>query len=119
MFSSAGKHHKLATSSAEADAASVADSSATQRGEVLWTAVRENSTSDTAYELAPRDRRSGESASSTFMYRNSAEHAGHVRLRDVDDECSSFGADHSREDTDQLHDRDSETPLHTSGASMV
>ncbi|KAJ2306078.1 hypothetical protein IWW55_001621 [Coemansia sp. RSA 2706] len=128
MFGSAGKHHKVATSSAEADRTSADDGRPTQHSEVLWTAGRASSTSDTAYELAPQDRRSGESFMSGFAYTSNVDadadinagSAGHVRLRDLDaDERSSFGADHSRERTDPLPSEEQETPAHKSGASMI
>ncbi|KAJ2729632.1 hypothetical protein H4S00_000393 [Coemansia sp. D1744] len=122
MFSSAGKHHKLPTSSAEADQASVADSGATQH-DVLWPTERDSSVSNTAYELAPHDRHSSESISSSFMFRDSMdgsiEHAGHFRLRNMDAAGSSFSADHSRDRTDHVYDRESDTPVHTGGASMI
>ncbi|KAJ2513308.1 hypothetical protein GGH20_005154, partial [Coemansia sp. RSA 1937] len=98
------------------------DSGATQH-DVLWPTERDSSVSNTAYELAPHDRHSSESISSSFMFRDSMdgsiEHAGHFRLRNMDAAGSSFSADHSRDRTDHVYDRESDTPVHTGGASMI
>ncbi|KAI9474720.1 hypothetical protein LPJ55_002379 [Coemansia sp. RSA 990] len=121
MFSSAGKHHKLATSSAEADQVSIDNGGTVQSSEILWSADRKSSTSDTAYELAPQDRHSADSISSSFIYdtMDNSRTTDHVRLRDMADGRSSFDAQDSRERTDQSLPCETNEPIHKTGASML
>ncbi|KAJ2848540.1 hypothetical protein IWW36_003237 [Coemansia brasiliensis] len=123
LLCSAGKHHKLATSSAEADQAPIDNGGAVQSGEVLWSAERDSSTSGTAYELAPQDRHSADSISSSFIYdtldQDNIRTTDHVRLRDMSDGRSSFGAEVSRERTDQSLPNETNEPIHKTGASML
>ncbi|KAJ2808332.1 hypothetical protein H4R20_000915 [Coemansia guatemalensis] len=130
MFGSSGKHQRLPSNANEAERTSLDSKKvgavAAGHREVLWSAGRTSSTSDTAYELGPQDRHSLDSITSGFSYNRISDDAeeaveitttGHVRLRDLDADDRS--RDHSELSSTQRTNELSEPPPHASGASMI
>ncbi|KAJ2082779.1 hypothetical protein H4R24_001303 [Coemansia sp. RSA 988] len=133
MFGSSSKHQRLPSNPNEDDSTYSDSKKAAGYREVLWSGGRTSTTSDTAYELGPKDRQSLDSITSGFSYNRISNGAGgventtttgHVRLRDFDTEDSSSidaacSRDHPELTLTQRTGALSEPPPHTNGASMI